>query len=460
MPDVLDLVIIGGGPAGYVAALRAAQLGGQVALVERERVGGTCLRRGCIPTKALLTSAEALVACRRAGEFGIVAGEAAPDMPAIVARKNKIVDQHTRGVEFLLKRAKVRLVQGMGRLAEPGVVSVEKPDMAHERLETRNVLVTTGSEPAELPGLMFDGTHILNSNDVLDLEEIPDSLLVIGAGALGCEFATYFADLGSQVTIVEMMPHVLPTEDVEIGEVLERELKKKKVKVLTNTKVERVNRHGAGCTVDLSGGQQIEADRLLVSIGRRFNSSGIGLEGAGLRIERGRVQVNEHMETGVPGVYAAGDVVGRILLAHVASREGEVAAENTMGKRTVMDYQVVPRCTFTSPEVASVGYSEEHARQAGIPVVTGSFPMRALGRATALGQIAGLVKLIADSRNDRLVGAHIIGAHASDLIGELALAMDFEATIGDLERVIRTHPTMVEAIGEAAHVLHGRPLHI
>lgn len=457
---MLDLVIIGGGPAGYVAAIRAAQLGGQVALVERERVGGTCLRRGCIPTKALLTSTEVLDHCRRAAEFGVRASDVSADLPQMVARKDKVVEQLTRGVEFLLKRAKVRLVTGIGRMAEPHVVAIEKPDGAHERLEARSVIVSTGSEPAELPGLMFDGTHILNSNDVLDLQEIPGSMLIIGAGALGCEFATYFANLGTAVTIVEMMPRVLPTEDAEISEIIEREFKKKKVKVRTNTKVEKVTRQGDGCLIELSGGQQINADRLLVSIGRSFNSAGIGLEAAGLRIERGRVQVNERMETGVPGIYGAGDVVGKILLAHVASTEGTVAAQNAMGKRTVMDYNVVPRCTFTSPEVASVGYTEDGAKEAGIPVTTGIFPMRALGRAQALGEWQGIVKLIADSRNDRLVGAHIIGARASELIGEMVLALGFQATIGDLEEVIRAHPTMVEAIGEAAHVLHGRPLHV
>ncbi|MCL4533611.1 MAG: dihydrolipoyl dehydrogenase [Bacteroidetes bacterium] len=457
---MLDLVIIGGGPAGYVAALRAAQLGGQVGLVERERVGGTCLRRGCVPTKSLLTSAEVLDHCRRAADYGVKAADVSADLPQIVARKDKVVEQLTRGVEFLLKRAKVRLVTGVGRLAEPNVVSVEKPDGAHERIEARSVLVSTGSEPAELPGIMFDGTHILDSNDVLDLQEVPASMLIIGAGALGCEFATYFAALGTQVTIVEMMSQVLPTEDAEISQIVERELKKKKVKVQTNSKVEKVTRQGDGCLIDMSGGQQIAADRLLVSIGRSFNSAGIGLEGAGLRVERGRVQVNERMETNVPGIYAAGDVVGKILLAHVASAEGTVAAENAMGQRRVMDYAVVPRCTFTSPEVASVGYTEEGAKQAGIQVTTGVFPMRALGRAHALGEWAGAVKLVADARNDRLVGAHIVGARASELIGEMVLAMNFEATIGDLEEVIRAHPTMVEAIGEAAHVLHGRPLHV
>ncbi len=457
---MFDLVVIGGGVAGYVAAIRAAQLGGQVALVERERVGGTCLRRGCIPTKALLTSTEVLETCRSASKYGVAVGEATPDLPQMMARKDRIVETLTRGVEFLLRRAKVRMVNGTGRLEGPNLVAVDAADGSRERLEAKSVLIATGSEPATLPGLTFDGEYILNSTDVLGLQEIPESILVIGAGALGCEFAIFFAELGTSVTVVEMLPQILPAEDAEIAAILGREFRKKKIKVITGTRVEKVTRNPGVMLVDLADGQQLTAHRILASVGRAFNSTGIGLEGAGLRIERGRVQVNERMETGVPGVYAAGDVVGNMLLAHVASAEGTVAAENAMGKKRVMDYRVVPRCTFTTPEVASVGLTEAQAREAGIEVAIGSFPYRASGRALALGHSEGMVKLVADGRTDRLVGAHIIGARASELIGEMAAAMDFEATIDDLEHVIRAHPTLVEAIGEAAHVLHGRPLHI
>jgi dihydrolipoamide dehydrogenase len=450
---------MGGGTAGYVAALRAAQLGGKVALVEREKVGGTCLRRGCIPSKALLTSSEAYYRAKNAREFGISVGSVEASMPEIIARKDKIVDTLTRGVEFLLKRAGVQTIYGSGKFIEQQVIEVHSNTGESITLAGRSVIICTGSEPAQLPGLDFDGRLVLNSTDALNLQELPESIVIIGAGALGCEFGTFYADLGSEVTIVEMLPHVLPAEDDEIAKIIDRELGKKSIKVRIGVKVEKVTRGDKSVLIDLSDGQQVSAERILVSVGRSFNSAEIGLDKAGVKVERGRIVVNSRMQTGVPNMYAAGDVTGGWLLAHVASAEGTVAAFNAMGKRREMDYRVIPRCTFTSPEVASVGLTEKQAREAGIEIMTGVFQLRASGRAMAMGAWQGKVKLIADSQNDRLIGAHIASANASELIGELALAMDFEATIEDLERVVRAHPSLVEAIGEAADALHGRPLH-
>jgi dihydrolipoamide dehydrogenase len=459
MRDIYDVVVMGGGTAGYVAALRASQLGGKVALVEREKVGGTCLRRGCIPSKALLTSSEAYIRAKNASEFGITVGSVEANIPEIIARKDKIVDTLTRGVEFLLKRAGVQVIYGSGRFIEPQVIEVESNTSGSVKLAGRSVIICTGSEPAQLPGLEFDGRLVLNSTDALNLQELPNNMLIIGAGALGCEFGTFYADLGSEVTIVEMLPHVLPAEDDEIAHVIDRELRKKLIKVRTGVKVDKVTKGAKSVQIDLSDGQVVSAERILVSVGRSFNSVEIGLDKAGAKVERGRIVVNSRMETGVPNIYAAGDITGGWLLAHVASTEGTVAAFNAMGQPREMDYRVIPRCTFTSPEVASVGLTEKQAREAGIEIVTGVFPLRASGRAMAMGAWQGKVKLIADSRNDRLIGAHIASAHASELIGELVLAMDFEATIEDLERVVRAHPSLVEAIGEAADALHGRPLH-
>ena len=458
--DGLDVVVIGGGPAGYVAALRASQLGGKVALVERENVGGTCLNRGCIPTKALISSVEVLSTVRSAARFGVKVEGVSLDFAEMQARKGRIVSQLVKGVEYLLNRAKVDVVRGSGSMLEPGAVRVVSESGSTQVLRSRSVIIATGSQPSGLPSCRCDGVHTITSEQALELTSVPTSLLVVGAGPIGMEFATIFAELGSAVTVVEMLPQVLPGVDTEIATIAERELKKRRVKVLTGAGVQGTALRDGKVATTLTNGQDITTDVVLVSVGRTCDCASLGVEELRIALERGMIKANEKMETTARGIYAAGDIVGGPLLAHKAFAEGLVAAENAMGGASVMDYRVIPRCIYTLPEIASVGHSEQSARDAGLEMKTGSFPFRASGRAQAAGQFEGLVKLIGDARSDELLGAHIIGAHATELIGELALALKLGARIEDLAQTVHAHPTMSEAVMEAAHVLRGRAIHV
>jgi dihydrolipoamide dehydrogenase len=455
-----DVIIIGSGPAGYVGALRAAQLGGNVVVVEKGPVGGTCLNRGCIPTKALFSSVQVLNDCRNAAKYGVEVAAPTPNFGQMIARKDQVVTQLVKGVEFLLQRAKVRVVKGAGAILEPGVVEVRGDDGSTERIQARAIMIATGSEPAALPMLQFDGDKVISSTEALQLTQIPPSMIIIGAGAIGMEFSNIFAALGAQVTVVEMLPQVLPAEDKEIAEQLNRELRKKRIKVIVNTRVERASRQGDEMVLDLSSGETLKAAKVLVAAGRALNTQSIGLEKVGVALEKRWIKVNERMETSVPGIYAVGDVVGGWLLAHVGSKQAMVAAENIMGHPAKMDYRVVPRTVWTSPEVASVGITEEEAVAAGRQVKVGRFPFRALGRAVAMGHIDGMVKLVGDASTDELLGCQMIGPDVSDLIAEVAVAMQLETTVEELANTIHAHPTLPEAIMEAAHVLEGRPLHI
>jgi dihydrolipoamide dehydrogenase len=452
------VIILGGGPAGYVAAIRAAQLGGEVSVVEKDRLGGTCLNRGCIPTKALLASVEVLSSSRQGEKFGLKVGDVSPDFPAMLSRKDKIVEQLVKGVEFLFKSRKINLLKGEGKFLEPKVVEVTKEDGSKERLEGDKIIIATGSEPAKPSLFSFDGERIITSNEALNLSKIPESLLIVGAGAIGVEFASIFRELGTEVTIVEMLPQILPTEDEEVVQILEREFKKKRIKVHTGTKIEKVESLESKVASKLSSGETIESEKVLVAVGRKLNSE--GLDRIGLKIEKGKVLVNERMETNIPDLYVAGDVTGGVLLAHKASAEGIVAAENALGKTSTMDYKVIPSCIFSHPEVASVGLSEKKAKEEGARIKVGKFPFRALGKAQALGRFEGLVKIVADAESDEILGVHIIGPQATDLIAEGALALRMEATVEDLARTIHAHPTLSEAMMEAAHALHNRAIHL
>ncbi|MFI5293539.1 MAG: dihydrolipoyl dehydrogenase [Thermodesulfovibrionales bacterium] len=458
----MRLTVVGSGPGGYVAAIKAAQLGAQVTVIEDTEVGGTCLNRGCIPTKTIIASCDVLSKVRELDKYGIeLNGTVVPNLAKILERKDKVVGTQVKGIRGLFKSWGIAVKEGRGVLTSPRELEVTLRDGGKEKVEADKIIIATGSRPAEITTFPFDGKKILSSTDALVLTEIPKSLLVVGAGVIGCEFACIYRELGSEVTMVEMMNRAVATEDLEISELLERELKKKKIKLYTEVRVEKVEVRDDGVHAFLSDGREVVAGKMLVSIGRTLNSDNLGCEPIGVaKGKRGEVLVNEKMETSVPGVYAIGDVRGGMLLAHLASREGLVAAENSMGGDEVMDYRVVPAAIFTSPEIASVGLREYEAEEKGIKIRMGHFEFRALGKAHAMGEISGFIKIIGEERTDRIVGAHIIGPHASDLIHEVALAMKTGRTVGDIGGTIHAHPTLSEGIMEAAEDVHGEAVHV
>jgi len=457
----MRVVVIGAGPGGYVAAIRAAQLGAQVTVIEEREVGGTCLNLGCIPTKAYVASSQVLSLLKRAGDYGIsVNGDVVADLKKIAERKDKIVSTQVKGIRSLFKARNIELIEGRAQLAGERKVKVIKKDETELEIDSQNIIIATGSRPASIPAFPVDGKRILSSDDMWSLSEIPRSLIIIGAGVIGCEFACIFRELGTEVTMVELLPRALSTEDEEISEIMERELKKKKIKLYTSVKVETATPSETGVTLNLSDGSVLSAEKVLVSIGRAFNSEDLGLEKIGIeKGPKGEIRVNERMETNVKGIFAIGDVTGGILLAHVASKEGLVAARNVCGGDERIDYSVVPAAIFTSPEIASVGLREFQAKEKGIPVVTGTFQYRTLGKAHAMGEITGLFKIVADAKTDRILGVHIIGAHASDLIHEGALAIKAGLKVKDLAELIHAHPTLAEGLMEAAEDVHHMAIH-
>ncbi len=457
----MKLTVLGAGPGGYVAAIKAAQLGAEVTVIEESEVGGTCLNRGCIPTKTLIASAEALHKTKNAHSFGLdLDGNVSPNIQKIVERKNKVVGIQVKGIRGLFKSWGVRLIEGRGIIANPKKISVTLKDGSKEEVDTDKIIIATGSRPAQIPVFPFDGKKILSSDNAINPDTIPESLLIVGAGVIGCEFAFIYKEFGSDVTMVEMMPRAVSTEDEEISSLLERELKKNKIKLLTDTSVEKVDIKDKGVSAQLSGGKDIEAEKVLVSIGRAINSENIGLEQVGVnKGPRGEIIVDSGMQTNIEGIYAIGDVVGGIMLAHLASKEGIVAVENAMGGNSEVNYDVVPAAIFTSPEIGSVGLRENQAVEKGLKYNVGRFHFRALGKAHAMGEIAGLFKIIADKETDKILGAHIIGPHASDLIHEVALAMEKGLTVKDIAHTIHAHPTLSEGIMEAAEDVHDSAIH-
>ncbi|OFW60423.1 MAG: dihydrolipoyl dehydrogenase [Candidatus Solincola sediminis] len=454
------VVIIGAGPGGYVAAIRAAQLGSGVDLVEKELLGGTCLNRGCIPTKALLACAETMETIRDAEEYGIQVGDPVADLPAMVDRKEKISAQLRNGIAQLLKANKVRYVQGTGRITAPNEVTVTG-DGGETKIETEKIIVATGSEPARLPTFDFDQPAILTSTTGLELRQIPKSMMIVGSGVVGSEFATIYNALGTKVTMLELLPRILPTEDDRVSQQMKRILNKKGIEIMTETTIEEmVEYKPTGVKAKLSNGETLEAEKLLVSIGRSLNSANLGLDDVGVELgKRGEIVVNDHLESSVPGIYAIGDVVGGILLAHVASFEGICAAENTMGMDSVMNYDVVPACIFTEPEIASVGCTPSKAEEKGIETRVGRFMFGGLGKALAMGKGQGFVQLVVDASTDKIVGCQIMSAHASDLIHEVALAIKMGITASDIGRTVHAHPSLAEAVMEAAEAAHDKAIH-
>lgn len=458
----VKLTIIGAGPGGYVAAIRAAQKGAQVTVIENAEVGGTCLNWGCIPTKTLIASAEALEHARNAAEFGIeLSGEVGYNLAKIRERKDKVIGIQVKGIRGLFKSWGVTLIEGRGSLLSPDTVRVVQKDGTTMDVKSDKIIIATGSRPAKMPGFPFNGESVITSDDAVQLTSIPTSLLIIGAGVIGSEFAFIYRSFGAVVTMVEMMPHAVSTEDEEMSEILERELKKAKIKLITSVKVEKVEKGSDGMMVaKLSNGQEVKTERILVSIGRGMNSENIGLEAVGVnKGKRGEITVNEKMETNVPGIYAIGDVTGNIMLAHVASHQGLVAVQNALGGNARMDYSVVPAGIFTMPEIGSVGLREKQVIEKGIKYRVGRFQFRGLGKAHAMGEITGMVKVIADEASDKVLGVHICGAHATDLIHEGALAIQKGATAKELGNMIHAHPTLAEAIMEAAEDAHKMAIH-
>ena len=464
MAHDVDLCVIGTGPGGYIAAVRAAQLGMKVAVVEREELGGICLNRGCIPTKAMLRSAEVLHLAEHANEYGVLAENVSFDFEKVVNRREKVVKQLTGGVGSLFKSYGIEVIKGSGRLAQGGQVVVS--GATDDTVNARNVILATGSVPAKLPIPGADGPGVIDSDGALALKEVPKSMLIIGGGAVGSEWACVFSSFGTKVSLVEMMPTLLPLEDEDMGRTLARSLQRQGVTVHTEAKLEEIAAGDDGQSVGvltLKDGKQerIAAEKILVGVGRKPNTDGLALDAAGVKTDRrGFVEVDDYLRTNVPNVYAIGDITGKQLLAHLASHQGVVAAEAIAGKAHPMDYKVVPACTYTHPEVASVGMSEKKAREAGYDVQVGRFPFQANGRALTYGDVDGLVKIVADAKYGELLGVHIIGPQASELIPEAALGIRLEATLADLSGPIHAHPTLAEAVMEAAWAAAGAALNL
>ena len=464
-----DLIVIGSGPGGYVAAIRAGQLGMKTAVVEKDpRYGGTCLLRGCIPTKQLLHTADLLERIREAGKQGIDVGEPSIGIGRAMERKEEVVDKNARGVEYLFKKNGVEGIRGRGRLAGAGEVMVEPVGDEGGEAKTyrgKNVLIATGSVPREVPPAPVDGERIINSDHVLELREVPESMVVLGAGAVGTEFASIYRSFGTEITLVEMLPRVLPGEDEEVSKELERALRKRGITLETGTKLGSAETTGEGVRMTLEaedGEKTLEASKLLVAVGRAPVTEGLGFGEAGVEIDdRGYVVVDEMMRTAADGVYAIGDVVDTPWLAHVASAEGILAVEHMAG-RTVrpINYDHTPMVTFCEPEVAHVGLTEAEAKERGYDVAVGKFPFSALGKAVIAGKTAGFVKIVRDTKYDEVLGVHIIGIHATDLIAEACAALHLETTNVELIETIHAHPTLGEAIHEAAHAAAGHAIHI
>ena len=453
-----DIVIIGGGPGGYVAAIRGAQKGAKVALVEMDRLGGTCLNRGCIPTKALYYSAKALKAAKKAAEFGVNVGEVSFDLSKAVERKDGIVDKLVGGVGQLLKGNGVTVYKGKGSLASPGKVVVKKEEGAEE-LAAKKIIIATGSEPALIPAFNIDRENVLTSTEILNLKKVPESLLIIGGGVMGCEFATIFARFGTKVTIVELLDNILTMEDKQISRVISKSFKALGVEVKTGVQVEGVEAGDGKVRTTLAGGEEITTEKVLVSIGRSFNTKGLGLDAVGIETDRGQVKVCDKLETNVKGVYAIGDVKGGMLLAHTASVEGGVAVDNALGGSATMDYSAVPAGIFTDPEIASVGLREKDVKEMSIDYSIGRFPYAACGKALTMGETDGMIQVIADPGTDKVLGCTIVGAHATDLIGEVALAVKAGLTVKEVAETIHAHPTLPEVVLEGFEDVHGEAVH-
>lgn len=460
-----DLIIIGSGPGGYVAAIRASQLKMKTAIVEKAEPGGICLNWGCIPAKSLLKSAQIIEYLNHASDFGIsVRGDLITDFKAIVLRSRTIAENMSKGVRYLLRKNNIEYIKGHGRLKGINSVETEEADGTKKIYSATNILIATGSRSKELPNLRQDGKKIIGYREAMTLEVQPKSLVIVGSGAVGSEFAYFFQTLGTNVTLVELMPRIVPNEDEEVSKQLERSFKKIKMRVLTSSVVESAEISGDKCKVMIKtpeSREKIEADIVFSAVGVSPNIEDIGLESAGVKIENGKIAVNDFYGTSVPGVYAIGDVVKGPALAHVASAEGIVCVEKLAGLDTEpIDYRNIPACTYTNPEIASCGLTEKAAKEAGYDIKVGKFPFTASGKANASGQKDGFVKLIFDSAYGELLGAHMIGANVTEMISEIVLARKLETTAHEIIKAVHPHPTMSEAIMEAAAAAYGEVINL
>lgn len=459
-----DLIVIGSGPGGYVAAIRASQLGLKTAIVEREALGGVCLNWGCIPTKALLRSAEIYETLHRLDEFGLKADNIGFDATAVVARSRKVAAQLSNGVKFLMKKNKIDVIEGTGRLAGSDRIAVESKDGKKSVLAAKNIILATGARARTVPGLEPDGERIWTYREAMVPKSIPKSLIVVGSGAIGIEFASFYRAFGAEVTVIEMLERILPVEDEEISKEAARAFKKRGIKLLMGATVEKIEKKKSGVVATVkTGGKSdtIEAEIVISAVGIVGNVENLGLEEAGIRVEKTHVVVNEWLETGAKGVYAIGDLVGPPWLAHKASHEGVLAAERIAGVKDLhpIDTTKIPGCTYSTPQIASVGLTEAKAKEQGYDIKTGRFPFRANGKAIALGEIEGFVKTVFDAKTGELLGAHMIGAEVTELIQGFGLARAMEATEADLIHAVFPHPTLSEMMGEAVLDAEGRVLH-
>ncbi len=471
MPKSFDVVVVGAGTGGYVAAIRASQLGKTVAVVEKQSaLGGTCLIWGCIPTKALLEHAHALKVIQQASEWGVTIPSGTPtiNMTQVHTRKDKIVDGLTKGIAFLFKKNKITWIKGTARLAGPGTVDVFEGDT--QTLEAREIIIATGSSPRSVPAVTIDHTRIVTSDEAIHLKEVPKSLVIMGSGAVGVEFASIYRRFGSEVTIIELVNRLVPVEDEAVSAELEKSFKKQGITVLTGTKVTKATATSSGVTIEAETPdgktQRISADLLLVATGRGPVTTGLGVEDAGISTERGYIKVDELYRTSVPGVSAIGDVITlgagvHPQLAHVSSMEGIITAERIAGKDVQpLNYDHVPGCTYCDPEIGSVGLTEAKAKERGFDVRIGTFPFGVLGRARMAGEVEGFVKIVADAKYDEVLGVHMIGPRSTELVAEAVLALRLECTVEELIKTIHAHPTFSEAVGEAAHAAHGAAIHM
>ncbi len=460
-----DILIIGSGPGGYVAAIRASQLGMKVGVVERSELGGICLNWGCIPTKALLKSAQVFRNMQHSVDYGIIVkGEVTPDFASVVSRSREIADGMSKGVQFLFKKNKIELIAGSGKLVNKNTVEVTTKNGEKSQVNAGHVIIATGARSRELPNLKQDGEKIIGYRKAMVLKKLPESMIVVGSGAIGSEFAYFYHTLGTKVTLVEFMPTLVPLEDEEVSKQLERSFKKSGMTVLTDSTVESVDTGGKKCKVRIKtkkGTETQEADIVLSAVGITPNIEGIGIEDLGIEIENGKIKIDEFCRTNVEGIYAIGDIVHGPALAHVASAEGIVCVEKIAGHSPQpLNYRNVPACTYTSPEIASVGFTEKQAKEQGYDIKVGKFPYTASGKASAAGQKEGFVKLIFDSRYGELLGAHMIGYNVTELIGEIVVARNLETTGMEIIKSVHPHPTMSEAIMEAAAAAYGEVIHL
>jgi dihydrolipoamide dehydrogenase len=459
-----DLVVIGSGPGGYVAAIRASQLGLKVGVVERESLGGICLNWGCIPTKALLKSAQVFEYLHHAQDYGLKADGVGFDFNAVVQRSRGVADGMSKGINFLFKKNKIETVAGTGKLLAPGKVEVTLADGTKETVEAKHIILATGARSRQLPNLPIDDKKIIGYRKAMTMDALPKRMVVVGSGAIGVEFAYFYRTMGTEVTIVEFLPRIVPVEDEEVSKQMEKSFKKIGINILTSAEVTSVDTAGAGCKVTVKtakGDQQIECDVVLSAVGVSTNLENLGLEELGIKTDRGRVLVDDFYQTNVPGIYAIGDIVPGPALAHVASAEGIICVEQITGHHPEpLNYQNIPGCTYAQPEIASVGLTEAEAKKQGYDVLVGKFPFSASGKASAAGAKDGFVKVIFDKKYGEWLGAHMIGANVTEMIAEVVVARKLETTGHEIIKAVHPHPTMSEAIMEAAAAAYGEVIHL